>query len=119
MRPHLAIAAAGLEHLANGDLTFRLVDPFSGQYDRLRGDFNTAMDRLQKALSSINTTVAAMRGGASDDLAHRTERQAATLEETAAMAIGKISRSSPSGKAHQWPARLRCSGNLRALNRAN
>ena len=82
--------AAGLAKLAVGDLLIRLTSPFSEEYEKLRGDFNAAMDRLQETLRTIAETtqnVSAGSGGisaASDDLARRTEQQAANLEETAA-----------------------------------
>jgi methyl-accepting chemotaxis protein len=82
--------AAGLERLAAGDLTFRLRQAFTPAYEKLRVDFNVAMDTLQKTMSVIVENAAGIRSGsgeiskAADDLARRTERQAASLEETAA-----------------------------------
>ena len=82
--------ATGLERLASGDLTFRLRQAFTPAYEKLRVDFNAAMDTLQKTISVIVGNAAGIRSGsgeishAADDLARRTERQAASLEETAA-----------------------------------
>ena len=82
--------ATGLERLASGDLTFRLNKAFTPAYEKLRVDFNAAMDTLQKTMSVIVENAAGIRSGsgeiskAADDLARRTERQAASLEETAA-----------------------------------
>jgi methyl-accepting chemotaxis protein len=87
--------ATGLSKLAGGDVVYRLQTPFAVEYEQLRGDFNTAMDRLQAALKSIASNTQGVRSGAeeimqaSDDLARRTEQQAANLEQTAA-ALGGI-----------------------------
>lgn len=88
----IAIAALsdGLEHLAKGDLTWRFKPEVWHKAQALKDNFNIAMERLEKAVSVVNTNVAAIHGGvgeisaASDDLSRRTEQQAATLEETAA-----------------------------------
>ncbi|HEY1856084.1 methyl-accepting chemotaxis protein [Acidocella sp.] len=82
--------ATGLEKLSSGDLLFRLTTAFGGDYEKLRGDFNAAMEKLQVTMQSIATNTQGVRGGAeeitqaSDDLSRRTEQQAASLEETAA-----------------------------------
>jgi methyl-accepting chemotaxis protein len=87
-----AIAALGqaLAHLARGDLTARLDQRFAEAYEPLRGDYNTAAGKLADALSVIEGRVDGLRAGsdqiadASVSLSRRTERQAASLEETAA-----------------------------------
>ena len=82
--------ATGLEKLSSGDLLFRLTTAFGGDYEKLRGDFNAAMARLQETMQAIATNTQGVRSGAeeitqaSDDLSRRTEQQAASLEETAA-----------------------------------
>jgi methyl-accepting chemotaxis protein len=82
--------AEGLDRLADGDLTFRLDQPFADEYEKLRGDFNQAMARLQDTIKVIAHNTQGMRSGAgeisqaADDLSRRTEQQAASLEETAA-----------------------------------
>ncbi|HEY1856994.1 methyl-accepting chemotaxis protein [Acidocella sp.] len=82
--------ATGLEKLSNGDLLFRLTEAFSSEYEKLRGDFNAAMETLQGTMQSIAVNTQGVRSGAeeitqaSDDLSRRTEQQAASLEETAA-----------------------------------
>jgi methyl-accepting chemotaxis protein len=82
--------AAGLEKLSVGVLTFRLRDAFEPAYEKLRADFNAAMDRLQQTMTVVTGNTAGIRSGtneisaASDDLSRRTEQQAASLEETAA-----------------------------------
>jgi methyl-accepting chemotaxis protein len=82
--------ATGLERLAAGALTFRLNEAFPTHYEKLRADFNRAMDVLQDTMREVATNATAVRSGAgeisqaSDDLSRRTEQQAASLEETAA-----------------------------------
>ncbi|HEY3797990.1 MAG TPA: methyl-accepting chemotaxis protein [Caulobacteraceae bacterium] len=82
--------ARGLERLSAGDLTRRLEQPFAPAYEKLRADFNAAMEQLQQTIRVVATNAAAIRSGASeisqasDDLSRRTEQQAASLEETAA-----------------------------------
>ncbi len=81
---------AGLERLAAGELTFRLTDNVPDVFEKLRTDFNAAMDTLQMTMQSIAHNAQGVRSGASeitqasDDLSRRTEQQAASLEETAA-----------------------------------
>jgi methyl-accepting chemotaxis protein len=82
--------AQGLDNLAKGKLTYRIKDPFGGEYERLRADFNEAMGRLLSTITAVATNTIAIHSGtrdissASDDLSRRTEQQAASLEETSA-----------------------------------
>jgi methyl-accepting chemotaxis protein len=82
--------AAGLERLAQADLTCRIEDAFPAEYEQLRADFNGAVDRLSATVSTIQTTAADVGIAAreinmgADDLSKRTEEQASSLEETAA-----------------------------------
>ena len=82
--------AAGLKLLSEGKLTARIEDTFSGQYEKLKIDFNTALARLQDTMKSVLSTSGTISTGAAeicqaaDDLSRRTEQQAASLEETAA-----------------------------------
>ncbi|WP_395445406.1 PAS domain-containing methyl-accepting chemotaxis protein [Caulobacter sp. UC70_42] len=82
--------AAGLEHLANNDLTYRIDAPVAPQFDKVRGDFNSAIASLDEAMGVVAQVTQGVGAGAreislaSDDLARRTEQQAASLEETAA-----------------------------------
>jgi methyl-accepting chemotaxis protein len=98
----------GLSRLAQGDLTFRLLDPFAAEYEQIRSDFNAAVDQLQETLQVIARTAGAIGSGAkeiadaSDDLSRRTEQQAASLQETASALdeiTGAVKRSASS--AHQ------------------
>jgi methyl-accepting chemotaxis protein len=86
----VAALATGLNRLANGDLASRLDQSFPTAYEKLRVDFNDALEKLQETMYAIGQNASGVRGGASemmqaaDDLAKRTERQAAALEETSA-----------------------------------
>ena len=86
----VAIVGGGLERLSGGDLSFRLTETFEADYEKLRTDFNAAMQTLQEAMLTVGANVSALRSGsgeitsAADDLSRRTEQQAASLEETAA-----------------------------------
>jgi methyl-accepting chemotaxis protein len=89
---HVAVGAlaAGLASLAQGDLTHRIEAQFAPKTQQLKDDFNAAMAQLQDTMSGIAGAIVAMKTGtgeisqAADDLARRTEQQAASLEETAA-----------------------------------
>jgi methyl-accepting chemotaxis protein len=86
----VAAIGLGLEHLTAGDLTFHIKDAFPPEYETLRKNFNAAITQLQATLKTVVGRTHALRSGgaeitqASDDLAKRTEQQAASLEETAA-----------------------------------
>jgi methyl-accepting chemotaxis protein len=82
--------ADGLSRLSQGDLTHRVHEAFSPEYEQLRADFNAAVEKLQQAMQVISSNTSQIGSsadeiaGASDDLSRRTEQQAASLEETAA-----------------------------------
>jgi methyl-accepting chemotaxis protein len=82
--------AGALKRLSEGDLTARIDQSFSGEYDILRADFNAAINRLQETMQSVLSGTSGITTGAGEisqatqDLSQRTERQAASLEETAA-----------------------------------
>uniref|UniRef100_UPI0026381C7A methyl-accepting chemotaxis protein n=1 Tax=uncultured Aliiroseovarius sp. TaxID=1658783 RepID=UPI0026381C7A len=89
-------------------LTTRIDRAFSADYDELREDFNSAADKLMAAMRGVVENADLIRGeaaeisSAADDLSHRTERQAATLEETAA-ALDELTssvRSAADGASH-------------------
>jgi methyl-accepting chemotaxis protein len=81
---------SALARLAQGDLTVRVLQTFSGTYEALKSDFNQAMEKLQETMQAIASNTNAVASGAaeistaSDDLSRRTEQQAASLEQTAA-----------------------------------
>lgn len=82
--------AGGLERLSSGDLMFRITKTFSSDYEKLRVDFNQAMENLQQTMQKISQNFGSLRSSAgeitqsADDLSRRTEQQAASLEQTAA-----------------------------------
>lgn len=86
----VAALGKGLQCLSDGDLTLELTEPFPDDYEKLRLDFNDALIGLRNAMATVTQNVDSIRSEtteittAADDLPRRTERQAATLEETAA-----------------------------------
>jgi len=82
--------ASGLEDLSAGDLTVRLSEAFAPEFEKLRADFNTAVENLRETMDVIALGAVGLRSSteeisqASDNLARRTEKQAASLEEVAA-----------------------------------
>ncbi len=79
-----------LSRLSQGDLAIRIAEPFPEEYEQLRADFNGSIDNLNATVQQVIEASVSIRNGAaeisqaSDDLSHRTESQAATLEQTAA-----------------------------------
>ncbi|MEL0438293.1 methyl-accepting chemotaxis protein [Phycobacter sp. K97] len=80
----------GLEHLARGDLAYRIEEELTEGYAKLKEDFNTTAETLNLTVVDVVAVAESIRSGSSeisqaaDDLSHRTESQAATLEQTAA-----------------------------------
>ncbi|MEO0938592.1 MAG: methyl-accepting chemotaxis protein [Pseudomonadota bacterium] len=79
-----------LRGLAEGDLTGEIEVSFPSEYEALRHDYNAAVVALRNAIGGVMQNAESIRHetteitSAADDLSRRTERQAATLEETAA-----------------------------------
>ena len=86
----VSAVAEGLDRLSQGDLVYRLKDAFAPEYEKLRADFNAAMEKLQQTMATVAGNAGSIQAGAgeiskaADDLSRRTEQQAASLEETAA-----------------------------------
>ena len=82
--------ATGLGAMSRGDLTVRIDEVFPASYEKLRNDFNNAVEKvahLAAAIAEGATTIineTENLNSASLDLSRRTETQAASLEETAA-----------------------------------
>jgi methyl-accepting chemotaxis protein len=80
----------GLRKLNAGDLTARIDEPFAGNYEELRQDFNNTVHSLAKAMQDILSNAENISNEARDisstaeGLSRRTESTAATLEQTAA-----------------------------------
>lgn len=85
----------GLSALAQGDLSYRIEAELAEGYAQLKTDFNSAAETLNATVTDVIEVVESLRHGsgeisqASDELAKRTESQAATLEQTAA-ALGEL-----------------------------
>ncbi|AWI57780.1 chemotaxis protein [Sinorhizobium fredii USDA 205] len=87
-----AVDALGraLNQLAEGNLAVAIREPFEEGLDTLRRDFNNTVERLSHVLSNVKENVVSIDSNgrqmrsAADDLARRTERQAASLEQTSA-----------------------------------
>ena len=81
---------AGLGNVAAGNLACEIAEPFIPALDKLRLDFNNSVETLRSALRTVGDNASAIDGAASEvstaanDLAKRTEHQAASVEETAA-----------------------------------
>ena len=81
---------SGFDRLSQGDLVFRLIDPFPAEYEQLRADYNATVDSLGEVMGGISGSTGMLLQGiadithAADQLSHRTEQQAASLEQTAA-----------------------------------
>jgi len=79
-----------LSALANKNLQYRIDRLADPTLERLRTDFNRAIDDLDRTMGAITGATVQIRSGsdeiadASDDLSRRTEQQAASLEQTAA-----------------------------------
>ena len=82
--------AKGLGQLSDGNVAYRITAPFAAHLDRLRGDFNNSLAKLNEALVSVGKNARGIDAGANeirsaaDDLSKRTEQQAASVEQTAA-----------------------------------
>ena len=86
----IAQLAGSLSGLADGDLTCSLDRPFVPTMEKVRNDFNEALTRLKQTICTVTTnarSIASSTGEISDaanQLARRTEVQAASVEESAA-----------------------------------
>ncbi|MCJ2181622.1 methyl-accepting chemotaxis protein [Novosphingobium sp. 1949] len=78
---------SALRALANGDLSLRITSAFPASYEALRRDFNAAAGELDQIVRNVTRSAGQIETGsreirtATDDLALRTEEQAATLED--------------------------------------
>lgn len=89
--------SAGLGALAEGDLTQSLNGKLPASYAALELAFDTSLHQLRSLMLAINESADVIRGGsseiaeASEDLAKRTQANAAALEQTTA-AVAQIDR---------------------------
>ncbi|MBP1883352.1 globin-coupled sensor protein [Sinorhizobium mexicanum] len=88
---------AALKQISDGDLTARITSDLPEAYGELRENFNHAISELARVIGGIGAGASQIHlnakeiADAADDLAKRTERQAANLEETAA-AVEQVTR---------------------------
>ena len=86
---NLAGLQALLSGLAHGDLGVRMQGEYQGVFAQMRDDANASVAQLADIVARIQHATSAINGAAGEivagnrDLAERTERQAAHLEETA------------------------------------
>lgn len=79
-----------LQLMAEGDLTPRIDEPLEGEFETIRKNVNSMLDRFGNTVSQILTSAeevasaAAQISSGTADLSQRTETQAANLQETAA-----------------------------------
>jgi methyl-accepting chemotaxis protein len=82
--------AKALSKLSEGDLSYRIQQPFVASLDGVRMDFNNSASKLEDTLARVAVNARGIDAGsneiksAADDLSKRTEQQAAAVEETAA-----------------------------------
>ena len=80
----------GFNALSDGDLTVRMDQAVAPEFEPIREKFNDSVGKLEAAIGGVVGGVSTLRIGlseisvASNDLAQRTEHQAASLEETVA-----------------------------------
>ena len=80
--------AKGLAKIAAKDMTARINDELPDAYRGVRDDFNLAIVEMESAMLEVRQSAEAIASGAaemataSEDLAHRTERQAVSLEQS-------------------------------------
>lgn len=99
-----------LNILAQGNLAVRIEDNtlFSGEFEPVKNAFNTSVERLGHALRTVSESSNMIANGASeistasDDLAKRTERQAASLGQvtSSVKAIALVFKDTATNCAH-------------------
>ena len=101
----------GLHHLAEGKLFYRIDHALAPNVEKLRLDFNSAMERVQRALAEVGGCAADIQtgsgeiSGVADDLSHRVEQQASSLQQTASAldqitnAVGKTAEGAGHARA--------------------
>ena len=84
------VLAEALDRVAHGDLAAHIDTPFEGDLDALRLALNSTVERLGEMMGQLRGTSKTLKVATSEllaganDLADRTTRQAATLEQTSA-----------------------------------
>jgi len=94
-----------LLRLSEGDMTRTITTDFPSEYASLKTNFNQAVLNLRNLIGSVSESAATIRTGsdeiaqASEDLARRTEANAASLEHTASSVTQMDSRLKASASA--------------------
>lgn len=87
------IVSSQLSELASGNLTAQIDADFPADYAAVKSNFNAAVTSLRGLIASVMEATASIHAGsgriaeASEDLARRTEANAASLEETSAAIV--------------------------------
>ncbi|MEW9857086.1 methyl-accepting chemotaxis protein [Novosphingobium sp. M1R2S20] len=82
--------AEGLRSVAGGDLTYEITANFTGRYADVKSSFNDAISSLRALIGTVIESAHSLQAGsqeiaqAAEDLARRTESNAASIEETTA-----------------------------------
>lgn len=92
VRIQRAVSLTGdvLRHVATGDLTQRITAEFDAEFDAIKQDTNSVVDRLTGIIGQLQTTSRSLKVATGEilaganDLSDRTTRQAATIEQTSA-----------------------------------
>ncbi|MCR9151357.1 MAG: methyl-accepting chemotaxis protein [Rhodobacteraceae bacterium] len=85
----LGAVRTALDHLRDGDLTYRMPDHFRGVFAEIGQAMNATVDSLTRTLTDISVSSASVDtssreiAAASADIARRSEKNAAMLEQTA------------------------------------
>ena len=80
----------GLAQLADGNLSYRIAEAFPGAYEGLRTAYNSSLERFADVVTQLRDTSGSLKQATGEilsganDLADRTTRQAAAIEETSA-----------------------------------
>jgi len=97
--------ATGLNALASGDLECAIAQPFPQVFEPLRVDFNNSISTLRRLVLEVSNASRQIEGGVSEihhaanDLALRTETDAAALER-AAHVITELTASAQTAASH-------------------
>ena len=82
------VIGEALNQLANGNVAYRVTQPLEGNLDNLRTLYNVSADGLEALIRQANDVIVQINVGSrqisdtNHDLSMRSERQAATIEET-------------------------------------
>ena len=86
----IELLASGLDRLSKGDFTQIIQEPFNGEFDRLRLDYNNTVENLKTTLIGLHQTARSINGAtlqlaeAMSTLSGRTENQASSIREVSA-----------------------------------